>query len=54
MNYTIEEIYLLVGKDDKTAGLTFKYGSDAFKKYGSFKYLDISIKLSKKAGMNFV
>lgn len=36
MNYTIEEIYLLVGKDDKTAGLTFKYGSDAFKKYGSF------------------
>lgn len=36
MNYTIEEIYLLVGKDDKTAGLTFKYDSDAFKKYGSF------------------
>jgi len=36
MNYTIEEIYLLVGKDDLTAGLTFKYDSDAFKKYGSF------------------
>lgn len=36
MNYTIEEIYLLVGKEDKTAGLTFKYGSDAFNKYGSF------------------
>lgn len=36
MKYTIEEIYQLVGKDDKTAGLTFKYDSDAYKKYGSF------------------
>lgn len=36
MKYTIEEIYLLVGKDDLTAGLTFNYDSDAFKKYGSF------------------
>lgn len=34
MKYTLEEIYLLVGRDDKTAGLTFKYGSDSFKKYG--------------------
>lgn len=36
MNYTIEEIYCLVGKEDKTAGLTFKYKSEAFEKYGSF------------------
>src|SRR4051812_29394673 len=36
MNYTIDEIYVLVGKDDKTAGLTFKYDSEAFKTYGSF------------------
>lgn len=36
MNYTIEEIYCLVGKDDKTAGLTFKYESESFNKYGSF------------------
>jgi len=35
MNYTIEEIYYLVGKDDKTAGLTFKNGSEAYKMYGS-------------------
>lgn len=36
MNYTIEEIYCLVGKEDKTVGLTFKYKSEAFEKYGSF------------------
>ncbi|MDQ7959846.1 hypothetical protein [Flavobacterium lindanitolerans] len=35
MNYTLEEIYLLVGKNDKTAGITFKYESDSFKEYGS-------------------
>lgn len=34
MNYSIEEIYCLVGKDDYVAGLTFKYESDAFNKYG--------------------
>lgn len=34
MIYTIEEIYFLVGKDDKTALLTFKNGSDAYSKYG--------------------
>ncbi len=36
MNYTIEEIYALVGEDDKTAGLTFKYESEAYYLYGSF------------------
>lgn len=36
MNYTIEEIYCLVGKEDKTAGLTFKYESEAYPLYGSF------------------
>ncbi|MDV7187722.1 hypothetical protein R3X25_10555 [Lutibacter sp. TH_r2] len=36
MDYTLEEIYCLVGKEDKTAGLTFKYESDSYKKYGSF------------------
>lgn len=36
MDYTLEEIYLLVGKEDKTASLTFKRGSNAFKNYGSY------------------
>jgi hypothetical protein len=36
MNYTIEEIYCLVGRDDKTAGLTFKYNSEGYKMFGSF------------------
>lgn len=36
MNYTIEEIYCLVGKDDKTSGLTFKFESEAYNLYGSF------------------
>ncbi|MDD2564959.1 MAG: hypothetical protein PHU27_12170 [Salinivirgaceae bacterium] len=36
MSYTIEEIYLLGGKDDKTAVLTFKFNSDSYKKYGNF------------------
>ncbi len=36
MNYTIEDIYCLVGKDDKTAGLTFKHESEASNLYGSF------------------
>ncbi len=36
MEYTPEDIYLLVGKEDKVAGLTFKYGTDSFKEYGSF------------------
>ena len=36
MDYTIEEIYALVGKDDKTAGLTFKYDSEAYKTFGQF------------------
>lgn len=34
MNYTIEEIYFLVGKNDKTALVTFKNGSDPYNKYG--------------------
>ena len=36
MNYTIEEIYALVGKEDKAAGLTFKYNSEAHKTFGQF------------------
>lgn len=36
MKYTLEETYLLVGREDKTAGLTLRYGSDSFKKYGEF------------------
>jgi hypothetical protein len=36
MKYTLEEIYLLVGREDKTAGLKLIPGTDAYKKYGSF------------------
>ena len=36
MNYTLEEIYQLVGKEDKAAGITFKAGSEAFNNYGNF------------------
>jgi len=36
MDYTLEEIYALVGKDNKTSGLTFKFDSDAFKEFGNF------------------
>lgn len=36
IDYTLEEIYQLVGKEDKTAGLTFKFGSESFNKYGQF------------------
>lgn len=36
MDYTTEEIYVLVGKDDKTATLTFKYQSESQKLYGDF------------------
>ena len=36
MEYTLEEIYALVGKEDKTAGLTLKYGSEAHNTYGQF------------------
>ena len=35
VDYTIEEIYCLVGKEDHVAVLTFKHESDAFAKYGS-------------------
>ncbi|MBE9462330.1 hypothetical protein ACFP1I_13910 [Dyadobacter subterraneus] len=34
-NYTKEEIYLTVGREDKTASLTFKFDSDSFNIYGS-------------------
>jgi len=34
MDYTIEKIYKLVGKDDCVADLTFKNESEAFNKYG--------------------
>lgn len=34
MNYTLEEIYALVGKEDKTATVTFKYDSESYKTYG--------------------
>lgn len=36
MDYTLEEIYELVGKENKTAGLTFKFNSEAFKEFGGF------------------
>lgn len=36
MDYTIEEIYALVGKEDKTAGLTFKFDSEAYNIFGQF------------------
>ncbi|RZK17290.1 MAG: hypothetical protein EOO43_13635 [Flavobacterium sp.] len=35
MKYTLEEIYILVGREDKTAGLTLRRGSEAQKKYGN-------------------
>ncbi len=35
MEYTLEKIYSLVGKKDHVATLTFKEGSEAFKKYGN-------------------
>ncbi|MDY0779510.1 hypothetical protein [Tenacibaculum sp. IB213877] len=35
-DYTHEEIYKLVGKKDKTAGITFKYNSESVKIYGQF------------------
>jgi len=34
MDYSEEEVYLLVGRQDKTAGVTFKTGSDSYKLYG--------------------
>jgi len=36
MDYTIEEIYASVGKEDKTAGLTFKFESDTYNTFGQF------------------
>jgi len=36
MKYTIEEIYTIVGKDDKTAGLQLIPGTESFKKFGSY------------------
>lgn len=36
MNYTLEEIYCLVGREDKVASLTFKNGSEACNIFGSF------------------
>ena len=36
MDYTLEEIYALVGKDDKTALVTFKVDSEAYYNYGSY------------------
>ena len=34
MDYSEEEVYLLVGREDKTAGVIFKSGSDSYKLYG--------------------
>jgi len=39
MKYTLEEIYHLVGREDKTAGVTFRVGSDAYNTYGNFQTL---------------
>jgi len=36
MHYTIEKIYALGGKDDLTAGVTFKHNSKGYNDYGSF------------------
>lgn len=36
MDYTLEEIYLLVGREDKTASVWFKYGSESYAIYGSY------------------
>jgi len=36
MNYTAEEVYELVGKQDKTAGVTFKSGTEPYEQYGPF------------------
>jgi hypothetical protein len=36
MRYTLEEIYVLVGREDKTVGLTFSYDSEAFRLFGPF------------------
>ena len=36
MKYSLEEIYFLVGREDKTAGITFESGSASQKKFGSF------------------
>jgi hypothetical protein len=35
MNYTIEEIYALVGREDKTATITLMYNSQSFKDFGA-------------------
>jgi hypothetical protein len=35
MDYTIEEIYSLAGKDDKTSGISFKIDSEAYKLFGN-------------------
>ncbi len=34
MNYKLEDIYLLVGREDKVAGITFIENSDAYNMYG--------------------
>lgn len=36
MNYTLEEIYCLVGREDKVASLTLKNGSEACNTFGNF------------------
>ena len=36
MNYSAEEVYQLVGKQDKTAGVTFKSGTEPYERYGPF------------------
>jgi hypothetical protein len=36
MNYSAEEVYGLVGKQDKTAGITFKSGTEPYERYGPF------------------
>ncbi len=35
IDYTLEEIYSLAGKDDKTSGVSFKINSAAYKLYGN-------------------
>jgi hypothetical protein len=36
MRYSVEDIYKLVGREDKTAGITFRIGSESHEYFGSF------------------
>lgn len=50
MKYTLEEIYLLVGKTDKTALVHFKYDSPSFNEYG--KHIVVVFNYTQKERFN--